>query len=342
MQAYGIDATTGLAFAQMTAPAGATVISPLSTLIDAHGNQNSVRNALGLSTGAAALRSDTNLLTFNPVDGRRSSNAMVAEDAARITSVNLQLLALAVVTKDTNGDPIDSTVTLREVSQYLAQLINETGNARLSDKAVVLAALKKSRVAVGWPDAGLDAMATLLVKYLAAMPERLSDDAAVRAWAYAYRFYVLPELKILHRSWPNAALARIEAITQADIEAAAQSFATVVPPAMTAYVGVTDYRELGPEGTTPYRIRMGGCDTQPYAPYCNDWTLFGGSSSQGSITSVESNAPGALSVLLSSDGYVTVSRRGTFTGLTHFTYTGRSPDGLTSTGTVYVRVRDVP
>lgn len=87
---------------------------------------------------------------------------------------------------------------------------------------------------------------------------------------------------------------------------------------------------------------MSGCDTIPYAPYCKDWTLFGGSSSRGSITSVGSGAPGALSVSPSTEGYMTVSRRGTFTGLTHFTYTGRSPDGLTSSGTVYVRVRDTP
>jgi hypothetical protein len=340
MQALGIDATTGFVFGEMTAPIGATVVSPISTLIDAQGSENTVRTALGLTVGTAALRTETNLLTFNPVEGLRSSNANVSEDAGRITSINIQLLALAAIAKDTNGDPIDVSVTLRESSKYLAEIINSTGGGRLADKSVILGVLRKSRSAVGLPDAGLDAAATLLAKYFSAIPSRINDESTARAWAYAYRFYVLAEAKVLLSQWPSPAAARIDAITTADIEASAQSFQTSASPVVADFMTTPGYRELIPFTITPYSLNLTGCSMSPWLPSCDDWRLFSGPDGLGTITSVVTGNAQELSVTLSPQGHVTLTRVGNFTGLSFFTYTVRSSDGLVATGTVYVRVKD--
>ncbi|WP_460985865.1 hypothetical protein [Sphingobium sp. TomTYG75] len=339
MQALGVDSTMGFAFSRLRAPVGASVISPLSTVIDAHGNQATVRNALGLSTGPMALRSETNLLTFNPVEGRNSSSSMVSEDAARITTINMQILALGVLTKDTNGDSIDASVSVQEVANYLAQIINENGDARLTEKSAILAALNKSRNVVSSPPGRLEAAADLLQKYFSAMPERLSDDTSIEAWAYAYRFYVLPEIAILLAQWPNPATARISSITEVDIQTAVQTFASASVPAMTDYVGITDYRELNPFSVVPYSYTAPNDCSSMRALFCNDYVLFSGMPS-GVITSVINDNPSEIAVSLSAQGVVTVSRVGSFIGLSSFTYTGRSPEGFASRGQVYVRVRD--
>jgi hypothetical protein len=89
MEASGLDATTALYFSQMRAPAGATVISPLTALIDAAGSESNVRNALGLDSGANALRGSISLTTFNPALGLSSSDADARHNAMQLTSTTL-------------------------------------------------------------------------------------------------------------------------------------------------------------------------------------------------------------------------------------------------------------
>ena len=182
MEATGLDSVSGFVFSGMRAPAGATILSPLTTLILAQGSETAVRSALGLAGGTDGLAASNNLLTFDPVSGLRSTDLAMAQDAARITSLNVQLMALAAIAKDTNGDPVDMNVSMVEGSRYLAELINANGTVRLSDKNLLLEVLKKSRYQFGTTGEQLDAMATLLAKYFALVPPRLASEQDARAW----------------------------------------------------------------------------------------------------------------------------------------------------------------
>ena len=342
MQARGVDAVSGLVFSGMSAPAGATVISPLSSLVFALGNEAGVRSALGLDSGAEALSPSLGLLTFDPVAGRRSADPAVVRDAARITSLNLQLLAVAAFAKDTNGDPVDTGVSLVDGSRYLAEVIRATGSARLSDRAVIRQILDRTRYRFGSPPDQLDAMASLLAKYFAVLPARIDDERTARGWALAFRFLVLAEMKTLSSQWPNPAAARIAALTGAEIEAAARFYAAAPAPMLGELVAVPDYRELHSETNLPFQIVAGGCGAQLQQPSCNDYEMHGGFGYAKRIISVAAGEPGTIEVFVDAAGEtVTVRRLGAYVGTTWFTYTAVLPGGASATGRTYVRVKDV-
>ncbi|WP_211258282.1 hypothetical protein [Sphingomonas sanxanigenens] len=336
----GLDETTGMTVSGLRAPKGATVISPLSTLIFVQGNGSTVLRALGLLTGSNALRSDTNVLTLNPGEGIKSPNAAVSEDAARIAVVNIQLLALSPLLKDTTGDTVDGLAPMDEAARYLTEVIDETGSVRLSEKATILKLLKKSRIGSTAPEREIDVVADLLSKYFSAMPERIADAAIARSWAYAFRFYVFPELRYVLSQTPSFQIERVSAITRDEIRSVAADFAKSEVPVMSELVAVPNYYELSYDSNPPYRRTLIGCSyhNDYDHPGCNDYTLFVGAEETGTVISVESQNANAISVRLESNGDVTISRVGNFTGLASFTYTTRSRSGATAKGTAFVRV----
>jgi hypothetical protein len=336
MNALGIDSVTGFVFSHMTAPVGATVISPLSSLIDAQGSEANVRAALALDSGGDALTTQINLLTFNPALNRANTETGAARDAARLTSVNLQLLALASVLKDTNGDPVDYVAPLDKSSAYLAQFITATGSLKLSDSGVIRSLLEKSRAGEIMTSGQLDATASLLAKYMAAIPPHIFTESDARAWAYAFRFYVFPEFRILTSTWPNSASARVDAIQPADIAAAAADFRTAPSPVTGKLMAAPDYRELVSNSASPYSLTMSDCSVLAALPTCNDWTHL--AASPGTLISIQSSNPNSIAVNLTA-GTVRITRIGTFTGLAEITYTSSSDNGDTTTGIIYVRVR---
>lgn len=343
MQARGIDSVSGLVFSGLTAPVGATVISPLSTLVAAHGSEAAVRSALGLSSGADALNASTNLLTFDPVAGRLSSDAAIARDAARITSLNLQLLSLAAVLRNTNGDPVDSGVSVAEGARYLAELIAATGSANLTDKAVILQLLGKSRYQYGGTPEQRDAMASLLARYFVAVPARIEDERMARAWMLAFRFFVLADMDLLSRSWPNRAAAPIAAITTADIAAAARFYEYAPIPALGELNAVPDVFELHGDLFVPFQLVLNSCSSRPHHPSCNDYEMHGGFGTLRRITAVAAGEANTIELFLDSDkNAVTIRRIGNYTGTTWFNYAVTSPSGASVTGRSYVRVRSAP
>ena len=335
----GIDAVSGLVYSGMTAPAGATVVTPLTSVIDSGVSEQTLRAAMELDRGIEALRPATGLLTFDPVSNLSSSDSAIAADAARLTSVNLQLLALAAVAKNTNGDPVDFGVPLEESSRYLAQVIAAGGSGRLTDPAVVRAVLDRSREAQGRPAAQLDAMSALLARYFASLPLRVNNTDSARGWAYAFRFFVFPELKILGAQWPNPEATRIAAISEADMRDQANRFAALAAPVVGNFMAAPDYRELNAFSPTPYLLSLSGCSNiATRSPACNDWRLFQGQDG-AQVVSVGNFNPARISVSVGGDGSVLLGRASSYTGTASFTYVSRSQNGEESTGFVFVTVR---
>jgi hypothetical protein len=345
MEASGLDATTALYFSQMRAPAGATVISPLTALIDAAGSESNVRNALGLDSGANALRGSISLTTFNPALGLSSSDADARHNAMQLTRLNLQLLAMAAVLKDTNGDPVDYPVNLLDSSRYMTQQIAATGQLNLTDTATIRALFNRSRYQYGSPPDHLDAMAGLMARYNAAIPTDLANTDVVRGWAWGFRFDVMVDFMTLSSAWPNRNAPRIAAIDAAKMRAIAASFAALDAPVPAAFMASPDYTEvLVPNDSTI----LTGCPSIPRRhPTCNDISPFTFETATRTVTSATSSEPFWLAVDLSATSapvepdFMRLRRLGTtFRGPVHVRYTINLANGQTLQGYLFVRVKE--
>lgn len=341
MEALGRDSLTGFGYSQMRAPAGAIIVSPLSSLIAAHGDERVVRTSLGLDSGLDRLQTQVNLLTFHPSRNINNVNPSIAHDAGRITSINLQLLALATLLKDTNGDPVDWGAPLDRSSQYLAELIREGVELRLTERAIILAALKKSAYRTSG-DRNLGLMADYLATYFRAIPSIINEPAVARAWMYEFHFGVLADIK-----WPDLQHPAFVIPNEAGIANRAQGFLTAPAPQIGPFYAVTDYRELTYHDIPAlnYRARLAYCAPPLALPGCNDFisdytgiqTLPDQPAAR--VIAVAPEDTSSLSVILNSDGTLDLARVGQFTGLTYFTYIARLPTGAQATGRTYVRVR---
>lgn len=347
MGASGIDVTTGLTLIDMTAPIGATVISPLTTLIDTQGGVGSVMSALGLNGGPFALSGERDLLKFNPALNWHSTDTVIARDAGRLTTINLQLLALAAYLTEFS-DPVDGAISLAKASRHISGAMVTRGTLDLTNSTDIEAIMSVASLNPGLsiPAEWRRSRAELIAKYMTAMPARLTNEDEVRAWAYTFRFYILPELQILGRAWPNPAAARIAAIQTADIVAAAESFRSAPTPAIGTLMAVPDYREVtvSPSSAYPaYTLSLSECTWLPTSgverlPGCNDWQPFLGVQFS-ELTAIQAAEPNHLAVSLT-NGTVQFNRVGTFLGLTRVTYTGRLLSGETANGVIFVRVRE--
>jgi hypothetical protein len=344
MEATGIDSSTALFFSQMRAPAGATVISPLTALIDAAGSEASVRSALGLDTGANALRGSIGLTTFNPALSLAGSDADARHNAMQLTRLNVQLLAMAAVLKDTNGDPVDFGVNLLDSSRYMAQQIAATGQLNLTDTASIRALLGRSRYQFGSPPDQLDAMAGLMARYNAAVPTDLANADAARGWAWGFRFDIMVDFKTLASAWPNPIASRIAMIDAAQMRQIAADFAALQAPVPAPFMAVPDYAEvLVPDDSTI----LTGCNSafRRY-PSCNDIVPFTFESATRTLVSASSSEPSSLVVDLSATAapvepdFLRLRRLGTtFRGLVQVRYTSRLASGAISDGYLFVRVK---
>lgn len=140
----GTDSTTSLAFTGMlAAPAGATVVTPLTTLLAA----NSSLTAADLK---AALGLTVDPLSFNPfATGVNAADALKAEGAA--AQVNTILTSLAVTVNGASG----GTVSLAEAVSAVAN--------KLGAQVATQAAALKTNSAAGTLNLGSDALFTTLV-----------------------------------------------------------------------------------------------------------------------------------------------------------------------------------
>jgi len=344
MEATGIDSSTALLFTQMRAPAGATVISPLTALIDAAGSEANVRSALGLDTGANALRGSIGLTTFNPALGLASGDADARHNAMQLTRLNLQLLAMAAVLKDTTGDPVDYNVTLLDGSRNMAQQIAATGQLNLTDPATIRALFNRSRYQFGSSPDQLDAMAGLMARYNAAVPTDLANADAVRGWAWGFRFDIMVDFKTLSGGWPNAAAVRVAAIDTEKMRQIAAGFAALQAPSPGLFMAVPDYAEVFvPDDSTI----LSGCSIPARRyPSCNDIVPFTFESATRTLVSAASSEPSSLAVDLSATAapvepdFLRLRRLGTtFRGPVQVRYTSRLANGQISQGYLFVRVK---
>lgn len=336
IEAFGVDTWSGLSFSQMRAPAGSTVISPLTALIDAVGSEATVRSALRLDEGPNALRGTVSLTTFDPVQASNSPNADTAHNAARLTVLNLQLIAMAKTLQDTTGDPPDTVATFLHATGYMAQQIAATGRLDLTEAATIKALLQRSRYQFGTTSAQLDAMASLIARHNAALPLVPAGSSTVRSWSWAFRFFVLPEFQILYSGWPSRSESRIAAITGADIAAEARAFAAMPEFAIAPFMATPNYVEL----VQPfYETTISGCANSPRLPSCDDFNFLTIATADTRMSIVSSSNDNAVKVAQNGSNLALSRVGGATPGLITVIYRSQSDQGETAFGALFVRVR---
>ena len=170
-----IDAATGLAFnGQLEAPAGSTVVTPLTTLInklveggeDQVVAQAKVKSAFGITSGE-------DLTTFDPIDAALSGGASAASGieiaALGVALQNLVIQASAAVSGSNGGSSVPSTpsvpVLVDAVFESLAEQISVLGASTELPKtqAQIESLLEASSLKAGLPFQQFDAFLKIVI-----------------------------------------------------------------------------------------------------------------------------------------------------------------------------------
>ena len=170
-----IDAATGLAFnGQLEAPAGSTVVTPLTTLInklveggeDLVVAQAKVKSAFGITAGE-------DLTTFDPIDAALSGGASAASGievaTAGVVLQNLVIQVSAAVSGSNGGSSVPSTpsvpVLVDAVFESLAEQISVLGASTELPKtqAQIESLLEASSLKAGLPFQQFDAFLKIVI-----------------------------------------------------------------------------------------------------------------------------------------------------------------------------------
>lgn len=333
--ASGVDATTGFFVSGLSAPQGATVVSPVTTIIDLTGDAALVRRGFGLASGSGAIRDATDLLHFASGQNLGSADSAVAQDAARITAVNFRIIALMRLLTRYQGDAVDSGSGVSpDGGQYIAKTLKDTGSADFTSADFVQATLQQSndQYFLNRKPEQLQVAAELFAKFMRIVPTSLSSQRDLNAYHLAFRFFVLARIKNIFQSWPvNDEVAPARALTEADLRAVVARFADAPAPAVGARAyALPDYVEL-----------RGKTTLAPELLLRNDATGFpyGVGSANKTITAVRLDArfAGMVAVRLNDSGIVLEPTAG-YAGDVYFDYTAQS-GGVETSSRVYVRIR---
>ena len=207
-----VDQSTGATVtSQFSAPSGATVISPVSTLVDAGLSESQVKTALGID-------SSIDLLNFDPVSetlyGNDPDKALGFKSASVLVS-NLLDVGSEVIAGAAGSDANFSD----QVVSGIVGLIQESGSSAvdLSDADTVGNALTKAATAAQTSGVSIDPVASSFTNTVTGMKTQIaSANAAVKT--------ALTD----HAGDPEAALlqiAKVEAATQTSLATKAKAVA---------------------------------------------------------------------------------------------------------------------
>lgn len=338
MAAAGIDRLTGLPYSRFRAPAGATIISPISELIVAYGDETGVRLALGLNSGPLALSSSTNLLTFDPIAGLASSDSTARRDAATIGSINVRLMLLTALFNDLPDS--SGTAGLTTMADELSTSLKAHPGATFTDE-VVLQDLMQRKLQNFYSSDAKTAAAQYLQRFLDIVPKQLNDDDVTRGWIYAFHFDIMPSAQRIISGWsnmPGSTINQLANTTAHEMLMSATLFmSNSAPEIVDEYIAVPDFIVMYSSSSGPAEVKLSNC-AFARLPSCNDFDLFMSSGMSKGVTAVQTGNPAALQVQLSQDGAVTLTQVNGFSGLTSFSYRSKSNFGPEATGKVFVRI----
>lgn len=329
--ASGADSATGFFVGDLTAPKGATVVSPLTTLIDRVGDQALVRQALGLSTGRFPVRGTTDLLTFPAAQRLGDADPAVATDAAAITAVNFRLLALLQVASRLPASPDYSSSLGPEAWGWMADYIRNTRKADFTDRYFVQSVLNDARSASYYGSDAARTAAQLFVRFMRITPTTMTDAATLYRYTLGFRFFAQVNINAAFSGSPATGLDRLNTITEADMSAAVTRLADTPRPVVNGQpYALPDYIEVnGRMDFAAERFLRNDAGRVPRTTRTVPKTLTG--------ISLDPRFAGLFSVVRSDNGGVAVIPAGGYIGPVWFDYAARIDD-VATTSRVHVNI----
>lgn len=334
--ASGIDTVIGLSFG-LYAPAGATTVSPLTSVVYYAGGIDTVRAGLSLDDGQNRLRSSPNLLTFDVSRNLESSNANRRLDAARLLVVNLNVLNLTALTFAPQSIDGGFGGVGARLGEYLA-----TGEALdFADADSILRFLDDLNYSCGGSADAREAGAELFAKYGSILPDTIDDLDLAAKYHLLFRFVIGPEFARLCANPTAATIAEVRGITPEEIEDQLAVFMSAARPTISGTLfAELDYREFTGTSFT----LANDCDfpqsSYQRSPVCNDFEhVEGRIDDRSTITDVDSGNSSQLNVSVAANGRISITAVNGFRGLSFFDYDVQLDNGQRSTSRVYVRVR---
>jgi hypothetical protein len=348
-QAFGIDAAAGM-FVNYRAPADATVITPLTTLLVGANTEAKLESQLGIDGGVFGLATDRALKTFVPIDALTSSDSTTAADGERLLASHIRVMAVAAALQHMTGAPSDpSGVKIYDMNGLRAYL-DGVGTQFIFTNANMSALLGTGGAfprPTYRPDV-ISAAAHLVDAYAATIGIRIANRQQATRFTLGIWGYLVPTITRLLQANDAATASEILAVNNQQILDATARFSEQLPfdandnffPAPDFYpiarggVYTVPAVDVGSNGDGP--LNSNDIHIEPDTTSGNHF--FPGASQVTAVTVPQANAS-EVSAVLNGDGTVTIRPAAAFTGVTYFDYTVRHSRGDIKQGRVYVMVR---
>lgn len=353
LQAVGLDMLTGYYLAYLSAPKGATNLSPVTTLLRSL-DDDLVASNTGLSLSARDISS------FAAVAAMSSTDADTAALGRRVTSYNLKLSALAMLSRPSQEAVVpDAGIVFDALQATIGEQL-KLGRVDLNNALTIASLLDRMPLTIRYasPEARR-AISDLLARYGAAVDQYLTEPRRAADVQHGFRLVVLPTiLDVLMRR--NSA-SDADSITTDALLTAFREFAEIPAPkietrpysylpvsVLHSLVAVTDLRSidrLALNGIVTLRADCSLGNDYYSPPFCND----AGVSNSGFVgidrtelrvtnIRVPDEFSARLSVSLAPNGEITLRRLNGTVGLVWFEYDVAHAGGLTATGRTFVRL----
>lgn len=337
MSASGFDNITGHFYSGLTAPAGSTVISPITSLIDAVGSQQKVRQALGLDDGPYAIDKDIDLLSFDTVKELQSAVPSKARDARIVTAINMMILNLGIMATSP-GTSIDNSVEVDDIAAVLASMINASLTVRFDDQASLPEFFRRLERFSPILDRSFSGASNILSEYWKFSQPRIVDEESLYNVASLFRYYVAA---VIINAGNQFYYPVQNDVNDVELLTTMQYIAEVPKPDVSSdFYALPDYMD---NSFDSFRLAA-RCDLLPKHPKCNDYNLQAGGLRQDPdtlvVTSVSAEkSSNLITVQLDGDGSILITRKPGARGLAYFDYFVKNAEGKTSSSRYYITLR---
>lgn len=350
--AFGIDASAGMLLSN-AAPADATVISPLTTLLVGSNNEAKLETQLGINGSVFGLAVDRPIKSFVPTDALASTDPTVLADGERLLAHHIRVLAVAAAFEHMTSAASDPSGTksynIGGVRSYLdtapSQFLYTNANMAALLSTVNFGGISPQPV---YRSDVLSAAAHLVNAYASAIGVRIANRQQATRFTLGIWGYLVPELTRLLKANDAATASEILALTSQQVLDATVRFNEQLPfdpndnffPAPDFYpiprggAYIVPAVDVGSNGDGP----LNSNDIH-IEPNISDGNHFFPGTSQVTAVTIPTNNFTEISAVLNADGTVTIRPSASFTGVTYFDYTVRHSRGDVEQGRVYVLVR---
>lgn len=348
--AFGIDTADGQT-AAASAPAGATTVSPLTTLLTGTNTEARLERQLGIIGTGFATTADRELLTFVPSAALASGDANAASDAERLIMHNIRVMILAAALQ-TAASPPDPSGTKIYNYDGVRRYLEAAPNDLFFSNQGLIPFLRSVDFGGRFPvpvyrDDVVEAAARLIVTYSFAMGLRIESREEAAQFKLGIWGYLAPQLTRLFDENSAAAAARVGAITNADVLNGIAVFGShpaidvndsffpqpdfyLIAPGATRVVPPVDegFNGDGPLNSNDVHAQPSASDGNHFVP---------GRSTVTDVSVPAANA-GQVTATRAADGTVTIRAAPGFSGVTFFEYTVSHQQGDVERARVYVIV----